>query len=125
MWAMSYYAWQEAHQITTLNRVDDSTNKLIDSTKDSTATLQYLNATITALNRILYTGHIYSPGGGGGSGGGGRGSMLRDTVYGPGVDYIDAQGRVHGTPDSDSSRGIGHIGGVPYHLGPRSVAMHP
>ncbi len=122
MGAMSDYAWQEAHLIT-LNKVDDSTNILIDSTRNSISTLQQLNVTVNALNKILGTGSIYSPGGG--SGGGGGGSWLANTEYGPAVDYVDKYGRVHGTPDSDSSRGIGHIHGVPYKLGPGSAALHP
>jgi hypothetical protein len=98
----------------------------------STNTLDDLNDSISKLNDLLSAGTLA---GGGGLGFGGMagaargiggGSWLANTVYGPAVDYIDANGRVHGTPDSDSNRGIGHIHGVPYSLiNGTSVAMHP
>jgi tape measure domain-containing protein len=106
-------------------------------------TLDNLNDAITKLNDTLNSGWGWGFGGsggglgagfggvGGGSGGGrsggasgALGSWLANTQYGPGVDYVDANGRVHGTPDSDSTKGIGHIHGVAYSLGAGSVAMH-
>jgi tape measure domain-containing protein len=109
------------HLPSTLNKVDSSTQKMINTSNSSNATLQQLNQTINTLNYILTGKTIWTPGQGLG---GGKGSLLANTQFGPGVDYVDANGRVHGTPDSDSSRGIGHIHGVPYSLGPGSVALH-
>jgi hypothetical protein len=61
----------------------------------------------------------------GGIGGGGGGSNQAETEYGPKIDYVDASGHVHGTPDSDSTAGIGHIDGKKYDLktGVNPVAM--
>jgi hypothetical protein len=92
--------------------------------------LDDISTTLSNLNSFLTYGFPQGGGGigavyGGGSGASGAlGSWLANTQYGPGVDYVDANGRVHGTPDSDSTKGIGHIHGVAYSLGAGSVAMH-
>jgi tape measure domain-containing protein len=101
-----------------------SNSSLLD---DLNSTLQQLNSFLTnAFPAGTPGGALGSVGAGFGGvrGGGGGGSWLANTQYGPGVDYVDANGRVHGTPDSDSSRGIGHIHGVAYKLGAGSVALH-
>jgi hypothetical protein len=80
-----------------------------------------------ATNKLLNLATLAIGGGsGGGGGGGGGGSDQAQTQYGPKIDYVDAQGHVHGTPDSDSTKGIGHIDGVQYDLktGVNPVAMH-
>jgi tape measure domain-containing protein len=98
-----------------------SNSSLLD---DLNSTLQDLNSFLTNVFPAGTPGGAIGAAYGGIRGGGVLGSLLSNTQYGPGVDYVDANGRVHGTPDSDSSRGIGHIHGVAYQLGAGSVAMH-
>jgi hypothetical protein len=90
---------------------------------DLTEIMNNLNKTL-GLNTSVLAGlsKAFGVGLGGGSGGGAIGSMLRDTIYGPGV-AGDRPGEKN--YDWDSYHGIGHIRGVPFKLGPGSAAMHP
>jgi tape measure domain-containing protein len=93
----------------------------VDLQKDSTVTLtsrveQTSEAMQKFADRVSRMLNGQSGGYGWGTGTSYQGSMQPVTEYGRAVDFIDKNGVVHGTPDSDSSKGIGHINGRAFNL---------
>ncbi len=124
--------WEESQQkqIKNTDAVKDNTDKtnafkekvilMSQAIEDATAQTILWSQSLMASQSMVPTGSV------GGTGGGGGGSNQELTEYGRAVDYVDKSGKVHGTPDSDSTAGIGHIKGVQYNLntpGPQPSAM--